>query len=125
SPRPPRALPPPPRAREPAPAPAPVAAPSPPPSRPRPPAPPPAPKEPPWWSGLTFADLFSAKVLAWAGGIVTLLGVVFFFLLAVNRGWIGPVARLSLGAIASALPFSAGLIVRRRYGHLYYSANAA
>jgi uncharacterized membrane protein len=105
--------------------PAPVAAPSPPPSRPRPPAPPPPPKEPPWWSGLTFADLFTAKVLAWAGGVVTLLGVVFFFVLAVNRGWIGPVARVSLGAIASALLFSAGLMVRRRYGHLYHSAYAA
>ena len=115
----------PPAVREPAPAPSPVAAPTPPPRRPRPPAPPPPPKEPPWWSGLTFADLFTAKVLAWAGGVVTLLGVVFFFVLAVNRGWIGPVARVSLGAIVSTLVFSAGLVVRRRYGHLYYSAYAA
>src|SRR5262245_29982943 len=125
---PPPVLPPPPVAREPAaPAPkAPVAwAPSAPPARMFPPAPPPPPKEPPWWSGLTFADLFTAKVLAWAGGVVTLLGVVFFFVLAVNRGWIGPVARVSLGAIASTLLFSAGLFVRRRYGHLYYSAYAA
>jgi len=35
------------------------------------------------------------------------------------------VARVSLGAIASALLFSAGLVVRRRYGHLYYSGYAA
>ena len=33
------------------------------------------------------------KALAWAGGAVMLLGIVFFFVLAVNRGWIGPVAR--------------------------------
>jgi uncharacterized membrane protein len=97
----------------------------PPPRRPTPPLPPVKPRKPPWWSGLTFADLFTAKVLAWAGGIVTLLGVLFFFVLAVNRGWIGPVARVSLGAIASALVFSAGLYVRRQYGHLYYSAYAA
>ena len=101
---------------------APVARPMPPPAPPRPPAEPP---EPPWWSGVTFEDLFGAKVLAWVGGLVTLLGVLFFFVLAVNRGWIGPVARVSLGAIASALVFSAGLYVRRRYGHLYYSAYAA
>jgi len=96
-----------------------------PPRRPAPPLPPAKPRKPPWWSGLTFADLFTAKVLAWAGGLVTLLGVLFFFVLAVNRGWIGPIARVSLGAIASAIVFSAGLYVRRRYGHLYYSAYAA
>jgi hypothetical protein len=126
---PPLVVPPPPAVPEPAPVPAPTptaaAAPAPRPARPVPPAPPPPPQKPSWWSGLTFADLFTAKVLAWAGGVVTLLGVVFFFVLAVNRGWIGPVARVSLGAIASALVFSAGLVVRRRYGHLYYSAYAA
>ena len=54
-----------------------------------------------------------------------LLGIVFFFVLAVNRGWIGPVARVSLGAIASALVFGAGLYVKRRYEELYHSALAA
>ena len=49
------------------------------------------------------ADLLGARALAWAGGIVTLLGVVFFFVLAVNRGWIGPVERVGLGALASVL----------------------
>ena len=102
-------------------APTPVARPQP----PKPPPPPAPPLQPPWWSGLTFADLFTAKVLAWAGGVVTLLGVLFFFVLAVNRGWISPVARVSLGAIASTIVFTAGLYVRRRYGHLYYSAYAA
>jgi len=126
-PAPPPLVPPTPTVAEPPPDPVPPFAPTPvarpqPPKPPRPPAPPP---EPPWWSGLTFADLFTAKVLAWAGGIVTLLGVLFFFVLAVNRGWIGPVARVTLGAIASAIVFSAGLYVRRRYGHLYYSAYAA
>jgi hypothetical protein len=111
----------------PEPPPIPVAAPVARPKPPPPPAPPPParPPEPSWWSGLTFADLFTAKVLAWVGGLVTLLGVLFFFVLAVNRGWIGPTARVSLGAIASTLVFSAGLYVRRQYGHLYYSAYAA
>src|SRR5213083_3642564 len=36
---------------------------------------------------IDWSVLFGAKALAWAGGAVTLLGVVFFFVLAVNRGW--------------------------------------
>ena len=68
---------------------------------------------------------FGAKALAWAGGAVMLLGIVFFFVLAVNRGWIGPVARVTLGAAASALVFGAGLYVKRRYEELYHSALAA
>jgi uncharacterized membrane protein len=71
-----------------------------------------------------LADLLGAKALAWAGGVVTLLGVVFFFVLAVNRGWIGPGTRVGLGAAASLLVFVAGLLLERRYGALY-SALAA
>jgi uncharacterized membrane protein len=64
-------------------------------------------------------DLFGARGLALAGGIVTLLGIVFFFVLATNRGWIGPAARVGLGAAASALVFAAGILIRRRYGQLH------
>ena len=71
--------------------------------------------------------LFGARGLAWSGGIVTILGVLFFFVLAVDRGWIGPIARVSLGAIASALVFGGGLWLHRRYGDTYaaWSAVAA
>lgn len=69
-------------------------------------------------------DLFGASTLAWSGGVVTLLGVVFFFVLAVNRGWIGPGTRVGLGAAASLLVFAAGLWSERRYG-AYHSARAA
>src|SRR5689334_12501876 len=44
---------------------------------------------------LDSADLLGAKALAWAGGIVTVLGVVFFFILAVNQGWLGPELRVA------------------------------
>jgi uncharacterized membrane protein len=87
--------------------------------QPLPPRPAPEPREIDW------SVFFGAKALAWAGGAVTLLGIVFFFVLAVNRGWIGPIARVSLGAIASALVFGAGLYVKRRYEELYDSALAA
>jgi uncharacterized membrane protein len=101
-----------------------------------PPAPPPLPTLPPlppraepraprpWEREIDFGELLGAKGLAWAGGIVTVLGVVFFFVLAVNRGWIGPGARVALGSIASALVFSAGIWLHRRYGPTY-SAYAA
>jgi uncharacterized membrane protein len=69
-------------------------------------------------AAIDTSELLGARGLALAGGIVTLLGVIFFFVLAVNNGWIGPVARVSLGAVASAAVFGAGLVVRQRYGQL-------
>ena len=66
-----------------------------------------------------LADLLGARARAVAGGVVTLLGIVFFFVLAVDRGWIGPDARVLFGALASALLFGAGLWVQRRDGETY------
>ena len=50
---------------------------------------------------------------------MTLLGIVFFFVLAVNRGWIGQVGRVSLGAAASLCLLLAGIELRRRYGETH------
>jgi uncharacterized membrane protein len=69
--------------------------------------------------------LLGARALAWTGGAVTLLGIVFFFVLAVERGWIGPVARVALGAGVSALLVAAALWLRRRFGDTYASLSAA
>jgi hypothetical protein len=93
---------------------------------PRPAPPPPAPpREPRFWErDLDFGELLGAKGLAWAGGIVTVLGVVFFFVLAVNRGWIGPSERVGLGTLASLLVFGAGFWVHRRYGPTYAAYGA-
>lgn len=80
------------------------------------PAPAPTPREPLFTlPQISTADLLGATALAIAGGVVTLLGIVFFFVLAVNRGWIGPVGRVGLGAAASALVFVGGFELRRRY----------
>ena len=65
---------------------------------------------------LDLSVLLGARALAWTGGAVTLLGVVFFFVLAVDRGWIGPSARVTLGAAASAALVGAGVWLRRSYG---------
>jgi uncharacterized membrane protein len=73
---------------------------------------------------IDFGELLGAKGLAWAGAIVTVLGVVFFFVLAANRGWIGPVERVGLGALASLLVFAGGLWLHRRYGPAYSAYGA-
>jgi len=68
---------------------------------------------------MSATDLMGAKALAFAGGIVTLLGVVFFFVLAVNRGWVGPGMRVAFGGLASGIVFGAGLWLQRRYETTY------
>jgi len=77
-----------------------------------------------WGRTMSATDLMGAKALAFAGGIVTLLGVVFFFVLAVNRGWVGPGMRVACGGVASGIVFGAGLWLQRRYESTY-SALAA
>jgi uncharacterized membrane protein len=100
-------------------------------ARPTQPPAPPKPRKPPFWSRevmlprLEAADLLGARGLALAGGVVTLLGIVFFFALAASNGWIGPVERVLLGAIASALVFAAGVFAHARYGRLHAAVAAA
>jgi uncharacterized membrane protein len=95
-----------------------------PPPPPPPPPPPRTPREPRWWDDVSFADLLGARALAVAGGIVTLLGIVLFFVLAANRGWINAELRLGFAGLASVTVFAAGFWIRRRYGQ-FYSAFAA
>jgi uncharacterized membrane protein len=93
----------------------------------RTPLPQPLPKREPaldWRKQLEAADLLGAKALAWTGGIVTLLGVVFFFVLAANRGWIGPNIRIACGAGVSAIVFGSGFWLRRRFGETFSSLAA-
>jgi uncharacterized membrane protein len=126
------------RAASPPSPPAPAPTPSPVPQQPPPPArePSPAaaaparPAEPAgsrgfdWGRTMSTADLMGAKALAFAGGVVTLLGVVFFFVLAVNRGWIGPGMRIAFGGVASAILFGAGFWLQRRYETTYSALTA-
>jgi uncharacterized membrane protein len=74
---------------------------------------------------LDFSKLFGAFGLAAAGGIVTVLGIVFFFVLATNRGWINPELRLLFGAAASVGVFAAGFWLRRRFGTTHAALAAA
>jgi hypothetical protein len=94
-----------------------------------PPRPAPAPQPQFTWEPrrpeLDFSALFGARALAWTGGGVMLLGIVFFFVLAVERGWIGEGARVLLGALASSICVGAGVWLRRRFGDTYASVSAA
>ena len=51
-----------------------------------------------------------------------MLGVVFFFVLAVNRGWISAELRLGFGAAASLAVFAGGFWLKRRFGTTYATA---
>jgi uncharacterized membrane protein len=63
--------------------------------------------------------------LAVAGGVVTLLGIVFVFALAASRGWLGPAVRCSIGGGVSLLLVGLAVVIRRRYGHLVAGLAAA
>ena len=64
-------------------------------------------------------ELMGPRGFAIVGGAVTALGIGLLFVLAANRGWIGPAERVLIGAVASALVFASGVAVRARFGHLY------
>ncbi len=108
---------------------APAARATPAPQQPRPQQQPPAQPRPPREPRFTLpklepSDLLGARALAVAGGVVMLLGIVFFFVLAVNRGWVGPAGRVALGGGAALFVFAGGLELRRRYGDTYSSLAA-
>lgn len=44
-------------------------------------------------------DGAGTRLLAWAGGAVTLLGIVLLLVMAIQQGWIGPGARVTGGAV--------------------------
>ncbi len=112
------------RPQPPQPAPAPPrSVPTPPQAAPKPPArpvTPPRPSRPPRpRREIDLSKLAGALGLAWAGAIVTVLGVVFFFVLAANRGWISAELRLGFGAAASLAVFAGGFWLKRRFGTTY------
>ncbi|MGH3753479.1 MAG: DUF2339 domain-containing protein [Pseudonocardiaceae bacterium] len=99
----------------------PPAAPSSPPATPWPSLPPvstslprvpPAPRRP----GLLEREGASSTMLAWAGGAVTLLGVLLLLVLAVQRGWLGPLPRVLGGAALALALIGVGIAVHRRPG---------
>jgi uncharacterized membrane protein len=58
-------------------------------------------------------DGAGSRVLAWVGGAVTLLGVVLLLVLAVQRGWLGPLPRVLGGAALGGVLIGIGMWVHR------------
>ena len=66
--------------------------------------------------GETLEDLLGGRVLAAVGGLAIVLGVVFFLVIAVDRGWIGVEARVALAFIGSTALLALGLWLYERRG---------
>jgi uncharacterized membrane protein len=64
----------------------------------------------------TFSDFLGLRALAWAGGVITLLGIAFFYVLANERGWVGPGSRVLLGTGISAGLLALGWWLRQLRG---------
>jgi uncharacterized membrane protein len=64
-----------------------------------------------------FEELFGGRVLAWVGGLATLLGLVFLVGIALERGWIDESMRIVLGFLGSTLSLLVGFWLYERKGH--------
>ncbi len=76
--------------------------------------PPPAPFNP--MSRIEFERLFGGRVLAWIGGIATLLGVVFLMRSAVDSSWFTEGVRALLAAFGSLSLLGVGIWLHERKG---------
>jgi uncharacterized membrane protein len=56
----------------------------------------------------SLIDLVGGRLLAWLGGVTTVIGVVLLLALAVSHGWIGREARVVIAALLSCLLMAAG-----------------
>jgi uncharacterized membrane protein len=66
--------------------------------------------------GLELEDVLGGRVLAWVGGSAVLLGVVFFLVMAVSRGWIDEPTRVVLAFLGSTALVALGLYLYERQG---------
>jgi uncharacterized membrane protein len=64
--------------------------------------------------GETLEELLGGRVLAWVGGFAIFTGVVFFLVIAVDRGWIGVEARVALAFLGSTALLAVGLFLYER-----------
>jgi uncharacterized membrane protein len=91
---------------------------------------PPAPHVPPpkpvdLGKQVNFEELLGGRILAWLGGIAVVLGVVFFLVMAVSRGWIDEPTRVALAFVGSAALLGAALWLYERKGQTQAALAAA
>lgn len=77
-----------------------------------PPHVPPPPAPPTLWDRLS-QDGAGSRLLAWAGGVVTIAGVVLLLVLAIQRGLLGPLPRVVIGAVLAFGLVGVGLRLHR------------
>ncbi|MDT7789033.1 MAG: hypothetical protein QOF58_7452, partial [Pseudonocardiales bacterium] len=58
-------------------------------------------------------DGAGSKLLAWVGGAITVLGFVLLLILAIQRGWLGPMPRVIGGAVFSGALIGIGMWLHR------------
>jgi hypothetical protein len=78
--------------------------------------PPPAPFNP--ISRIEFERVFGGRVLAWIGGLATLLGVIFLMRSAVDSSWFTEEVRTLMAGFGSLLLLTLGLWLHERKGRL-------
>jgi uncharacterized membrane protein len=69
-------------------------------------------------SKIELERLFGGRVLAWVGGLATLLGVIFLMRSAVDSSWFTEEVRALLAAVGSLLLLGFGVWLHERRGHL-------
>src|SRR3954447_1990897 len=84
------------------------------PESPQPQAPPPAPPSP--ISRIEFERLFGGRVLAWIGGLATLLGLIFLMRSAVDSSWFTEEIRILMAAFGSLLLLGVGVWLHEKKG---------
>jgi hypothetical protein len=78
-----------------------------------PPRPPRTDREPIQWHRVA-EQVFTARTLAWSGGVATALGVVLLFVMAASRGWVTPAMRVGIGFAVSGVLIAATFELDRR-----------
>jgi uncharacterized membrane protein len=81
-----------------------------------PPGPAPPLPEPVRAPPVSVEDLLGGRVLAWVGGAAVVLGVVFFLVMAANRGWIDETTRVLLAFVGATALLGVGLYLHERQG---------
>ena len=84
--------------------------------------PPPPPMNP--ISRIEFERVFGGRVLAWIGGLATLLGVIFLMRSAVDSSWFTEEVRVLMAAFGSLLLLGLGLWLLEMKGRLEVARRA-
>ena len=76
-------------------------------------------------AGPGLEEVLGGRVLGWLGGAAVVLGVVFFLVMAVSRGWIDKPTRVALAFTGSALLLAGALWLYERKGQTQAALAAA